>query len=198
MLERLFSSRVRVDLLTLLLLSPGQSYHIRQLARRLNASYSNVRRELENLAELGLLRRHAIANTIHYSADESHFLYHDLRSILLKTEGLGDALRERLAAVGNIELALVYGSTARGKERADSDVDLLIVGEPDVSELEAVLDGVEARLSRPVNYVLYRPAEWESKLAERDPFLMRVMAGEWITVLGENREHSRVRAAGAD
>jgi len=196
MLERLFSSRVRVQLLSLLLLNPGQSFHIRQLARRLNASYSNVRRELQNLTELGLLNRQTVANATHFSANESHFLYHDLRNILLKTEGLGDVIRERLAQTGNIDLALVYGSTAEGKERVDSDIDLLIVGSPDMAEVEDALDGVETRIGRPVNYTLYSPAEWERKVAERDPFLMRVMAGKRIVLLGENFEHQGTGTAG--
>jgi len=184
MLERLFSSRIRVKLLALLLLNPGRSFHIRQLTRRLDASYSNVRRELQNLTELGLLKRETVANAVHFSANESHLLYHDLRSILLKTAGLGDILREQLAPMETIRLALVYGSTARGNERADSDIDVLIVGGPDRVELEDALDDVEARVGRPVNYVLYTPAEWDRKLSERDPFVTRVMAGEHIVVCG--------------
>ncbi|MBU0494137.1 MAG: nucleotidyltransferase domain-containing protein [Chloroflexi bacterium] len=198
MLERLFSSHIRVKLLTLLLLNPGQSFHIRQLTRRLDASYSNVRRELQNLTELGLLKRKTVANAVHFSANESHLLYRDLRSILLKTEGLGDVLYEHLAPMDTIRLALVYGSTARGTERADSDIDVLIVGALDRVELENALDDVEARVGRPVNYVLYTPAEWESKLAARDPFVTRVMAGEHIIVFGNGYEHSRIGTAGTD
>lgn len=195
-LERLFSSSVRVKLLALLLLNPGQSFHIRQLARRLDCSYSNVRRELQNLTELGLLNRHTVANAVQYRANESHFLYGDLRSILIKTEGLGDLLRGRLVPTGQVDLALVYGSTAKGEERADSDIDLLIVGTPNLTELESALDDLEGRIGRPINYVLYSPTEWESKLAERDPFLTRVMAGERIVIVGENHGHQGAGAAG--
>jgi predicted nucleotidyltransferase len=195
-LERLFSSSVRVKLLALLLLNPGQSFHIRQLARRLDCSYSNVRRELQNLTELGLLKRRTVANAVQFSANESHFLYDDLRSILLKTEGLGDVIRGRLVPTGQVDLALVYGSTAKGQERVDSDIDLLIVGTPNLTELEDALDDLETRIGRPINYVLYSPTEWESKLAERDPFLTRVMDGARIVILGENHEHQGVGAAG--
>jgi len=188
MLERLFSSRVRVKLLTLLLLNPGRSFHIRQLARQLDASYSNVRRELQNLTEIGLLERQAVANTVHFSANKSHVLYHDWRNIVLKTEGLGDVLRTQLSKTDDIQLALIYGSAAGGQERPDSDIDLLIVGTPDVIRLEGILDDVEARLGRPVNYTLYAPAEWNSRLAEGDPFLTRVMARESIVLIGNSHE----------
>ena len=89
-------------------------------------------------------------------------------------------------------LALVYGSTAKGEERADSDMDLLIVGTPNLTELEGALDDLEGRIGRPINYVLYSPTEWESKLAERDPFLTRVMTGERIVIVGENHSLSRI------
>jgi predicted nucleotidyltransferase len=195
-LERLFSSNVRVKLLALLLLNPGQSFHIRQLARRLDCSYSNVRRELQNLTELGLLNRQTVANAVQFRANQSHFLYDDLRSILIKTEGLGDVIRGRLVPTGQVDLALVYGSTAKGEERVDSDIDLLIVGTPNLTELEGALDDLEGRIGRPINYVLYSPTEWESKLAERDPFLTRVMAGERIVIVGENHGHQGAGAAG--
>jgi len=169
----------------LLLLNPGRSFHIRQLARHLDASYSNVRRELQNLTEIGLLERQTVANTVHFSANESHFLYHDLRNIVLKTEGLGDVLRTQLSRTDDIQLALIYGSAAGGEERPDS---LLIVGTPDVPRLEGILDDVEARLGRPVNYTLCAPAEWKSRLAEGDPFLTRVMAGESIVLIGNSHE----------
>ena len=188
MLERLFSSRVRVQLLTLLLLNPGRSFHIRELARRLGASYSNVHRELRNLTELGLLERTTAANALRFSANESHFLYRDLRAILLKTSGVGDALRQELTCLGDVELAAIYGSTAKAEERAHSDIDLLLVGDLNVTQLEQVLNSIEDRIGRPVNYTLYTPNEWETKLAERDPFVMRVMAGDKVMLLGEKNE----------
>src|SRR5947208_12349400 len=47
-----------------------------------------------------------------------------------KTRGIPQEIRTSLSPIGRkISLALLYGSVARGEERADSDIDVLIVAD---------------------------------------------------------------------
>jgi predicted nucleotidyltransferase len=51
-----------------------------------------------------------------------------LRAVVLKTFGIADPLRDALKPLRDlIELALVYGSVAKGDDRGGSDIDLLVV-----------------------------------------------------------------------
>jgi hypothetical protein len=88
-----------------------------------------LHRELKMLAEAGLLLRAASGNQVRYQADRSCSIYGELAGIFRKTAALADVLRDLLAPLEDkIELALVFGSVARGTTRATSDIDLLVVG----------------------------------------------------------------------
>ena len=56
-LEALFSSRVRVSLLRVLLADPERELHGRELARRAGERQSAVWRELQHLESIGLVQR---------------------------------------------------------------------------------------------------------------------------------------------
>jgi len=99
-LEKLFTSKVRVRLLTLFISRPAEAFYIRQIARLTGETYNNVRQELQNLAQLGLTLSECRANAIYYRANVEHFLFPELKRIILKTEAVGDRLREALTALG--------------------------------------------------------------------------------------------------
>jgi predicted transcriptional regulator len=80
MLEKLFTSRVRVRLLTLFLTHPTEALYIRQIARLTGETYNNVRQELQNLAQLGLILSERRANATYYWANVEHFLFPELIS----------------------------------------------------------------------------------------------------------------------
>ena len=111
MLERLFTSRVRVRLLTLFLIHPTEAFYIRQIARLTGETYNNVRQELQNLAQIGLILSERRANATYYWANVEHFLFPELKRIILKTEALGDRLREALSTLGDIRVAFIYGGS---------------------------------------------------------------------------------------
>ena len=85
MLERLFTSRVRVRLLTLFVTHPTEPFYIRQISRITGETYNNVRLELRNLSELGLIQEERRANAIYYKANGEHFLFPELKLLILKT-----------------------------------------------------------------------------------------------------------------
>ena len=87
-LETLFTSRVRVKLLTLFITHPAEAYYIRQASRLTGETYSNVRQELRNLEAAGLLHSERRANAIFYQANAEHCLFPDLKGIVLKGQVL--------------------------------------------------------------------------------------------------------------
>jgi predicted nucleotidyltransferase len=152
MLERLFTSRVRVRLLTLFLTHPTEAFYIRQITRLTGETYNNVRQELQNLADLGLIRSERRANATYYQTNVEHFLFPELKRIVLKTAAVGDRLREALSTLGDIQVAFIYGSTARGTEVASSDIDLIVIGDVDLDGLDGAIDRIEEEIGRTVNY----------------------------------------------
>src|SRR3990172_6051915 len=84
-----------------------------------------------------------------------------LRTIVRRTVGAPDVLRQHLAGLRGIDYAFVYGSYARGTDSPTSDVDLMVVGNPDVDELTDRASAAERELGRPVNFTILTEVELE-------------------------------------
>ena len=108
----------RRAVLARLLLRPEESVYLRELAREIGKPAGTLLRELNALAEAGLLERQRVGNQVRFRADPSCAIYEDLRNILKKTVGIADVLREALAPLAaRLTAAFIYGSIASGEER---------------------------------------------------------------------------------
>lgn len=191
MLERLFSSNTRVRVLSLLLF--GGRLHLREVARRLGSNPTLVKIELDNLVGLGLVECERVGNLRVFQANKASPIFEELRKIFLKTELVGSELREALKPF-NVLFALVYGSFAEGRERAGSDVDLLVVGSVKEEELLKSVEKAEALLGREVNFVLWSERELLKRAREKNHFLMNILSGKVILLVGEESGFREVGA----
>jgi len=184
-LASLLFGSYRRGVLARLLLHPETSLHVRELGRALGKPAGTLARELNTLAAAGVIERRRVGNQLHYRANPDCPIYEELRGILKKTVAVADVLREALAPLASrIRAAFVYGSIARGDERAGSDIDLMIVGEVDFADVVEALADAQAILRREVNPNLYPALEFSRKRAAGDPFLVRVLADKRIFILG--------------
>jgi len=184
MLERLFSSRVRVRLIAHFLLHPDVHYYVRELSRQIDANYSAIWKELKNLEQVGLLFSEASMGRKIYRLNSSFLILPELQSIILKTVGAGDLIRQTLNDLDGIEAAFIYGSFAGGEPDMQSDLDLMIIGEMDLSDLSSSIAVLEEQIARPVNYIIYSQEEWKTKIDEGDPFILNVVKGDKIMLMG--------------
>ena len=184
MLQALFSSRVRVRLLTLFLLSPDPHFHASALTRQVGAQYNAVWKELANLERAGLLLSESSANTKTYRLNPRCPIVPELRAIMLKTEGAGDAIRQAFAGL-DVDAAFIYGSFAAGDIDLQSDIDVMIIGKVELTGLASIVAQLERDLGRAVNYVAYTPEEWREKRNVQDPFVANVLASPKIILIGD-------------
>jgi predicted nucleotidyltransferase len=152
-------------------------------------------RELNLLADAGLLVRKPVGNQVHFHANPASPVYEELRGILKKTAGVADVLREALEPLADrVRAAFVYGSVARGDERAGSDLDLMVIGDVKFADLIEILAPLHAALRREINTSLYPPKEFRAKLAAAEPFLKRVLADRKIFLVGGEDELGELAA----
>ena len=175
----------RVKVLAFLLLNTSEEYHLREIARRAGVPLKAAQRELALLEQIALIERHRRGRQVFVSVQTSHPLFQDLRSLLLKSEGLSIPLRQTLEAIGSVEAAVVYGSVASRTDTGRSDIDLLVVGSPDELAFHEAVSELEEVLGRPINYTLLSHKELRARLRRRDPFLTRVLTGDLIPVIGD-------------
>jgi predicted nucleotidyltransferase len=193
-LESIFPS-VRASVLSTALLEPQRWWFLSELARHVGARPSSLQRELELLVGSGILVRREDGRRVYFRANTSSPVFKDLRGLVERTAGIVPALARALESFGDrIELAFVYGSIARGEERARSDVDVMIVGSVRQIDLVPVLRKLEGRLGREVNATVYSPQEFRSKLAAGDHFLRSVLKGKTILLKGSLDELGKTAA----
>jgi len=181
----LFSS-TQQRVLGLLFGQPERSFFATEIIARLGAGSGAVQRELSKLADCGLLTVLMVGNQKHYQANRESPIYAELCALIRKTVGLAEPLRQALEpALPEIELALVYGSVAKGSATASSDIDLLLVS--DTLTLEEVfrrLAGAESALGREINPTLYTADEFSRRLRNHNSFLARVLAEPVLLLKG--------------
>jgi len=198
MLQALFSSKVRVKLLTHFFSHPEEQFYARSLARQVAEHYNAVWQELNNLERVGLLVSERDVNVKYYRLDPDFPIYEELKRIILKTSGLGQPVREALGHLGMVEWAFIYGSVAAGEEDSLSDVDLMLVGEVDLLALSAVIARLEDQLGREINYLVLSRAELAQRLADGDPFINNVLAGPKVMLIGDEDALRQVAESAPD
>jgi predicted nucleotidyltransferase len=178
---------IRQRVLATTLLDPERSWYLRELAARLELTPSSLQRELQNLVEAGILKATKNGNRAYYQSDKTSPFFSELQSIMRKSSGGVDVLRDALEPFkGEISHAFIYGSFAsQTNVRNISDVDLMVVGEIRPRQLTDTLARVEQALGREVNSTVYTPIEFKQKLSEGHHFLNTVMACERLPILGD-------------
>ncbi len=159
-------SRQQGEILTFLLCDPDREVSLSELANRTGVPLASVHREVERADSAGITVSRRVGNTRLVRADTDSPYYDSLSDILVKAFGPPTVLAEALEGVEGVKSAYVYGSWAArlhgvAGTRPVSDIDVLVLGEPDREELYAALSGVEQRLGRPAN-VTIRDADWLS------------------------------------
>src|SRR3990172_175246 len=126
LVEILFGA-YRRQILALLLLRPDESFYVREIGRLTGVPAGSLHRELKLLSDAGLLQRSVAGNQVRYQVNPTCPIQEELAGIFRKTAGLADVLREALAPIaGKIRVVFIFGSVAQVKERATSDVDVLV------------------------------------------------------------------------
>jgi len=188
MLEKLLRSNAEVNVLGVVLFSDG--LHLREIARRAGVSSSEAKRELDILASVGVLRAEKKGNLSLFYLEEACPFLQELKGIYSKTEGVFAQLKKALGKLKGIEYAFVFGSFARGEYGEKSDVDLMIVGTPNMNELNARIMRVEEDVSREINYSVYSPEEFHRK-ATISGFLSEIISNNKVIIFGEEDEFKR-------
>ncbi len=180
MLKNIFTSNARVKLLTLFLLNPEKEFFVRELTRELDEQINSVRRELDNLKKIGLLRSKTKNRKKYFVVNTSFIFYKELRSMIIKSNNSSENLVKNISKMGNLEFLLVSGLFLQKK----SPVDLLIVGDLDKDQLEGFLDQLDAEEA--IKFSLLSSKDFLYRLKCRDQFILDLIQDS-DNIIGVNK-----------
>ena len=149
---------------------PDRSYHLSELRRLTGLGSASLQRELNRLAGAGLVRTERVGNLRRFQANPQSPVYAELVALTCKTLGLEPVLREALLPlIPDLKAAWVYGSMAKQTDTAQSDIDVMLIGENLLlGRVLELLVPLEAQLGRKINPTCYTPADFERRRAEPD------------------------------
>ena len=186
-LDKLFGSKTRAKLLGLFFDNPEKSYYVREITRVIEEQINSVRRELNNLSSLGLVKTENYENKVYYSADMKHPFARPMTEIFARSSGkksIGESGRtaakestpsaweEYVRPVANLVSGLIVTNRIPGQD----GLDLLIIGDDRTHKLTKWAEVVEKRQGKPLNYAIMSREDYLYRKSVRDKFLADVMS----------------------
>lgn len=172
---------------------PGREFHLSELRRLTGLGSASLQRELNRLADAGLVRSERLGNLRRFCANPDSPVYEELVGLARKALGMEPTLRASLLPLAPaLRGAWIYGSVAKKTETAQSDIDLMLVGEKlSLAKVLELLLPAETQLGRKINPTLFTPAEFARRRADPDSFVSRVLAQPVIDLIEKNGEPAR-------
>ena len=172
-LDKIFTGKIRVQLLTKLLLNPTSTVYLRGLERDFGVSSNTVRLELNKLSDMQLIQENTETintKTKHYTVNTKHPMFKSLRGVILQHVGLDQIIENVFDKLGNVDEVYLTGDLALGKN--SPFIDLVLVGDIDKTYLYNLIEKAETLIDKKIRVALYLPQEFtEDKLKEVGVFM---------------------------
>lgn len=187
-LQDFMVSRVRVKMVELFFANTKELYYVRQITRLVNEEINAVRRELDRMLTAGILKSEQRGNRLYYQLNPRYVFYQELRQMVAKSTHLGRKIRRLRRKLGTLSFVMFSGKFVSGERPNQGEVDVLVIGDVVLAELGALIKEEEKRIDREINYAVFTNEEFEFRKTRRDPFVMDVLYGSCVMVVGSEAD----------
>ena len=186
MLDILTKSKIRQKIILLFLCNPKKEFYLSEIARAVETSAGTAQRELNRLlkSDLIVFKRKAGLNI--YAVNSGYSLLGEVESIVKKTFGIEIELKRELAKIKNISFAFLFGSYAKGGFKAESDIDLFVIGDVDEDQVFKAVRAIENIIKREINYHITTRKEFSAK-KKKNGFYKDILR-DYVLLIGKNSE----------
>lgn len=183
-------SKVQQRVLALIFGHPDRSFYTSEIVRTLNSGVGAVERELWKLEDSGLVQIKRVGNQKHYRANKNAPIFEELRSLVEKTVGLAEPLKRSFAPYADaITTAFVYGSVAKEADSAQSDIDMMVIGDDlNYSDLYTAAQLAEGVLRRKVNPLFLSVSEWKRRASDTGSIVQKISTSPKIFIIGSEKD----------
>jgi predicted nucleotidyltransferase len=150
------------------------------------SSKDSLYRALTRGRQIGLIQRHSVGAAGAYAINTESPIYPEVKVLIDKLAGFHKDLTEALQKLRGMEVSFIYGSAATGRARADSDVDVFVLGTVSTIAASRAVAKVASRYGRQVNVTAYVRPEVEERLRAGDPWMLDVLQGPKLFLIGSD------------
>jgi len=186
-LTKLFSS-TRAELLGLFFNNTDERFYLREIARHIGKDATGIKRELDKLVKLGLLAKEKRGVQKYYFVNKSSPIFSEMKGLIFKTTGVQGAMKGALSRLKGVKAAFIYGSYAKGAEKEDSNINLMVIGQANLSELNDIVMSLEEKLKRDIDYLVFDEQEYRKRKESKDSFIRELLKGKKIFLVGKEDE----------
>lgn len=176
----------QIKILALLLNNPNKEFYLSELAQIIGKKPGNFQKGVNALELEGIIKSRYDGNRRLFKTNPQYPLFKEVKSIVQKTAGVEGLVKQLVENIDGIDLALIFGSYARDMMRIDSDIDILLVGDPNIEDdFITGIEKIEQLIQREINYRFYSRAEFREKKFSQDPFLSEILSDGYILIKGK-------------
>ncbi|TSC94774.1 MAG: nucleotidyltransferase [Parcubacteria group bacterium Licking1014_1] len=179
-------------ILELFFRDPEKSYYFRQIGTLLNKEPGVFQKDIETLVKNHVLKSEYRANSRFFELNKDHPLFEEFKSIFFKTLGAEGKLKEIFKDIKNVKITFIFGSYARKEENSLSDIDLMIIGNPNEDDFFGKISDLESKLSREINYRIFSEYNWQKRIREKESFILSILKNPKIFIIGNENELRKI------
>jgi DNA-binding transcriptional ArsR family regulator len=179
MLEKLFTSGIRADIMSLLFNNPEEKFYVREIARLVNKNPSGVKRELDKLEKMDLVTSEREGNLKYFKVNRNSSLFPELKGLIAKSLGLPGALKSVLKA-SDAKTAFIYGPYINNASLPS--LDLFVV--TDSNHIKKNLGEIEKRFGREIRYTVMTTSEYKTNKKSGKRSFKKLLNMKKILLLG--------------
>ncbi len=168
--------------------NPEEMYYVREITRKTKEEINAVRRELDRMLAAGIVKSEQRGNRLYYSLNDRYTFFQELRQMVAKSSGLGKKIRKLKRKLGSVSYVMFSGGFIKKEQPKQGEVDILVIGDVVMPELSALIGEEEKSLGREINYAVFSLEEFEFRKTRRDPFIMDVLYGSRIMIIGSESD----------
>lgn len=177
------SSKLTAKILDYYFLNPSAEKYINELAAILEEDKHNLRKKLKELEAEGILNVRSSGRQIYYALNRKYPLLKAVKELHQAKYGVENYLREGLHKIHGVKEAYIFGSYASGRLRAESDLDLLVVGKFPEEELTTLTTELQKRIGREVNAVEMSEKEYAEKKRKGHDLLKHIFSHQYVKLV---------------
>ncbi len=190
LLAEVFSSKVRAAVLGHVLPRPHRGFSLTELSHLLSLPVSSLQHECYKLERIGVLFARRSGNARLYRVNPACPILTPLTALIATAIGPLAALRGALEGVPGLEAGFLVGTLpGEGGENPDFEPPrLVLIGDIALDELDTVLARAETALGAApgtVELAFFRPDDWQGRLAESNPYVLSLLNGPRVMLVGE-------------